>query len=252
MDTFPGLTGTLIVYAISSLYLTGVAWRPAVYAGLLAQTSYMAMRGVELGRLPLVGVHDTMSFLALSTITFGLGTLYAMSNDGADKRDTSLLMRILSLMACIFTAISATQAPKTGYLPPILNTYWFELHVAMSFFSYALFGIAASLGVLFILRGKPSYERLEYKTAFIGYALFSVSMILGGVWAHLAWGTYWLWTPKELWTSLLWIYYSLYLHARLYPSMSGRPAAIMGVTGYGVVLFTYLGVGLLMKSSHSF
>jgi ABC-type transport system involved in cytochrome c biogenesis permease subunit len=247
MDSLP-----VVAYGIAALYLGGMAWRPLAYAGLLTQSAYMIARGIELGRLPLVGVHDTMSFLALSIMAFGLGTLYAMKKDGAGARDISLLLRLLAGMSALFTAIAATQAPKTGYLPPVLNTYWFELHVAISFFSYALFGIAALLGVMFLIRGTASYERLEYKTAFTGYGLFSVSMILGGVWAHLAWGTYWLWTPKELWTSLLWIYYSLYLHARLSPRMAGRPAAVMGVVGYGVVLFTYLGVGLLMKSSHSF
>jgi ABC-type transport system involved in cytochrome c biogenesis permease subunit len=249
MDTLPA---PLLVYGIATLYIGGMAWRPLAYSGLAAQCAYMVMRGLELGRLPLVGVHDTMSFLALSCMAFGLGTLYAMKEDGADEADTRLLMRLLALMAALFTAMAATQQPKSGYLPPVLNTYWFELHVAMSFFSYALFGIAALLGVLFLMRGAAAYERIEYKTAFIGYGLFSISMILGGVWAHLAWGTYWLWTPKELWTSLLWVYYSLYLHARLWPRMAGRPAAVMGVLGYGVVLFTYLGVGLLMKSSHSF
>jgi ABC-type transport system involved in cytochrome c biogenesis permease subunit len=77
-------------------------------------------------------------------------------------------------------------------------------------------------------------------------------MIFGGVWAYLAWGTYWLWTPKELWTVLLWLFYSLYLHARLMGWWTGRPAVVLGIAGFGVVMFTYLGVGLLMKSSHAF
>jgi ABC-type transport system involved in cytochrome c biogenesis permease subunit len=77
-------------------------------------------------------------------------------------------------------------------------------------------------------------------------------MIFGGIWAYLAWGTYWLWTPKELWTVILWLYYSLYLHARLRPWWSGRPISVMSVAGFLIVLFTYLGVSLFMKSSHSF
>jgi ABC-type transport system involved in cytochrome c biogenesis permease subunit len=134
----------------------------------------------------------------------------------------------------------------------VLKTYWFELHVAMSFLSYALFGLAAILGVSYLKRQDAALERLQYKSIFVGYSLFSLSMILGGVWAFLAWGTYWLWTPKELWTSLLWLYYGLYLHARLWQWWAGRPVAVLGIIGFAVVLFTYLGVGLLMKSSHAF
>jgi ABC-type transport system involved in cytochrome c biogenesis permease subunit len=33
---------------------------------------------------------------------------------------------------------------------------------------------------------------------------------------------------------------------------TGRPAVVLGIAGFGVVMFTYLGVGLLMKSSHAF
>jgi ABC-type transport system involved in cytochrome c biogenesis permease subunit len=86
----------------------------------------------------------------------------------------------------------------------------------------------------------------------MGYAFFSISMILGGIWAFYAWGTYWLWTPKELWTTMVWLYYGLYLHARLTGWWTGRPAAWLGITGFAVVMFTYLGVSLLMDSSHSF
>jgi len=86
----------------------------------------------------------------------------------------------------------------------------------------------------------------------MGYCLFTLSMIFGGIWAYLAWGTYWIWTPKELWTAILWVFYSFYLHARLRQWWTGRPMAILGMAGFGVVLFTYLGVSLLMKSSHSF
>jgi ABC-type transport system involved in cytochrome c biogenesis permease subunit len=77
-------------------------------------------------------------------------------------------------------------------------------------------------------------------------------MVFGGIWAYLAWGTYWLWTPKELWTVILWLFYSLYLHARLRQWWQGKPAAALGVLGFIIVMFTYLGVSLFMKSSHTF
>ena len=40
-------------------------------------------------------------------------------------------------------------------------------------------------------------------------------LVAGGIWGYYAWGTYWLWTPKELWTSILWLFYALWLHLRL-------------------------------------
>jgi ABC-type transport system involved in cytochrome c biogenesis permease subunit len=228
-----------------ALYLFGMAGRWPAYAGLVVQAGYLAYRGFVLGRIPLVGVHDTVNFLAASTLAFGI----AVDRAYGSRRG---LLQAVSGVAAFFTAVAMTGAPHAMPLPPVLRTYWFELHVALSFFSYALFGVAAVLGVIYLKSAEPEAERLEYKTVFVGWAFFSISMIFGGVWAFLAWGTYWLWTPKEIWTSILWLYYGLYLHLRYLKGWQGRPAAVMGVVGFGVVLFTYLGVSLLMKSSHSF
>jgi ABC-type transport system involved in cytochrome c biogenesis permease subunit len=137
-------------------------------------------------------------------------------------------------------------------LPPILNTLWFEFHVALAFFAYGLFGIGAILGALFLVRSERALLDLQYRAALVGYSFFSASMVSGGIWGYYAWGTYWLWTPKELWTSILWLFYSLYLHLRLKGSNADRMVAWAGIIGFAVTLFTYLGVSMLMKSSHSF
>jgi ABC-type transport system involved in cytochrome c biogenesis permease subunit len=50
----------------------------------------------------------------------------------------------------------------------------------------------------------------------------------------------------------VWFFYSLYLHARLVKGWTGKPVAWMGIAGFFIVMFTYVGVGLLMKSSHEF
>ena len=236
------MTATAIVFG---LYLFGMATRPAAYAGLAVHVGYLIWRGVMLGRLPLVGVHDTVGFLAASILAFGI----AVDREYGGKRG---FLQATSGIGAFFAAIAMTQKPHSTLLPPVLKTYWFELHVALSFFSYALFALAAVLGVLYLMRGEPEAESLEYKCVFLGWAFFSISMIFGGIWAYYAWGTYWIWTPKELWTSILWLYYTLYLHLRYFRRWQGRPVAALGVAGFGIVLFTYLGVSLLMKSSHSF
>ena len=71
-------------------------------------------------------------------------------------------------------------------------------------------------------------ERNQYRSILLGYVLFSIAMIFGGIWAYLAWGTYWLWTPKELWTTIVWFFYSLYLHARLVRGWTGPKVSLDG------------------------
>lgn len=236
---------SLLAYGAPFCYIFGFFSRPLLYAGFLVQFAYVFGRGVILGRVPLVGIHDTMIFFASSLVAFSI-PFYPLLKEKKEAR------WMLAALASVISAGALLARPHTGPLPPVLNTYWFELHVAFSFFSYALFGLGAILGAIYIREEDAAIEKKQYKAVFMGYLLFSVSMIAGGIWAYLAWGTYWLWTPKELWTSLLWLYYSLYLHLRFMKGWHGRRAAWAGALGFGVVLFTYLGVGLLMKSSHSF
>ncbi len=158
----------------------------------------------------------------------------------------------IALLAASLTIFALFSKPHNTPLPPVLKIIWFELHVVLAFLSYALFGIAAVLGFFFLKEKEKTFEILQYKAILVGYCLFSLSMIFGGIWAYLAWGTYWLWTPKELWTAILWLFYSLYLHARLHQRWMGRPSVLLGVAGFCIVMFTYLGVSLFMKSSHTF
>lgn len=236
----------MFLLAISfALYLFGIIKRPLLYIGLAVQTTYMASRGFQLERLPLVGPHDTLVFLSASIVAFSIPFSIAL------KRHLRFHNGI-AITSAVFSALALISRQHNAPLPPVLKTLWFEAHVVLAFLSYALFGIAAILGILFLKERNNIFEAVQYKAILVGYCLFSLSMIFGGIWAYLAWGTYWLWTPKELWTTILWTYYSLYLHARLRQWWTGAPLAIMAIAGFAVVLFTYLGVSLMMKSSHSF
>jgi ABC-type transport system involved in cytochrome c biogenesis permease subunit len=196
------------------------------------------------GRIPLIGLHDTLGFL-----TFSIGVSYLIAG-WRRKRDTFSFITIPMIL--IFFAGSQAFPVMSGPLPPVLKTLWFELHVILSFVAYALFAIGAIFGILYLYRKEPSAEINQYRSLLLGYVLFSLAMVFGGIWAYLAWGTYWLWTPKELWTTIVWFSYGLYLHARLVRGWMGPRVVWMGIVGFLIVMFTYVGVGLLMKSSHEF
>ncbi len=234
----------LLVLSFGAYLFSLWKW-PIMCAGLLLQGAYIVSRGADLGRLPLVGPHDTLIFMTASIAAFSIPF-------GLNLKEKKGFFSIVSVLLAIFTVLALSFKQYNAPLPPVLKTFWFECHVVLAFMSYALFGIGAVLGYLYLRDRESLFERLQYRAVLIGYCLFSLSMIFGGIWAYLAWGTYWLWTPKELWTSILWGFYSFYLHARLRQWWIEGPIAYLGITGFGVVMFTYLGVSLLMKSSHTF
>ncbi len=230
-----------------ALYLFGGHKRPFFYAALAVELAFLALRGIELGRLPLVGPHDTLVFFSAS-----LALMSVPFSRTAFLRDAKGFSWGMGFLAALFALLALPFPSFAMPLPPILRTLWFELHVALAFFAYALFGIGALLGAQFISRRQRALLDLQYRAGLVGYSFFSASMVSGGIWGYYAWGTYWLWTPKEFWTSILWLFYTLYLHVRLKGPRWDGAVAWGGIAGFGVALFTYLGVSILMKSSHSF
>ena len=205
----------------------------------------VAQSALRYGRIPLLGMRETLGFFALA-----IGGACIISG-WKRKRDLFTYLNVaLVLLLLLGSAVSPAAMP--GPLPPVLNTIWFELHVVLSFLAYALFANGAIFGILALAQNDLSAESSQYRSLLLGYTLFSIAMIFGGIWAYYAWGTYWLWTPKELWTTIVWFFYSLYLHARLVRGWTGPRVIWMGIIGFVIVLFTYAGVGLLMKSSHEF
>lgn len=234
-----------IIFLSVVFYFLGYYRMIFIITGFLLQATYLFSRGMQLGRLPIIGPHDTLFFLSASIVLFAIPLTVKLKN----RRRFLYPMLILSI---VFMLISFLYKPHNIPLTPLLKTFWFEAHIVLSFFSYALFSIAAVLGIIFFFRKGQQIEILQYKIILVGYSLFSAGMIFGGIWAYLAWGTYWLWTPKELWTVILWLFYSLYLHARLRNWWAGKPSVSLGIIGFFIMMFTYLGVSLLMESSHAF
>jgi ABC-type transport system involved in cytochrome c biogenesis permease subunit len=226
------------------LYPLALLWPRLIVPALAIHGAAIASTALRFGRIPLIGPHDTLGFLA-----FSIGAVYAVVGWNR-KRD---LFSFLTIPVIMLLLVGSHLSPSMhGPLPPVLKTIWFELHVFLSFLSYSLFAIGAIFGILFLHRNEQKAEINQYRCLLLGYVLFSIAMIFGGIWAYLAWGTYWLWTPKELWTTIVWFFYSLYLHARLVRGWTGPKVVWMGIIGFAIVLFTYVGVGLLMKSSHEF
>ena len=226
--------------------LIGRGRAAALVPAFLLQAAYLAQHGMILGRLPLLGPHDTLILFAASISLMTLCTGMAPSLKAASgiRSAAGMMSGIVTLAALLFPPLNIP-------LPQILDTLWFELHVVMAFMAYGLFVVCGLTGVARLAGSGRDLHDILYVTALSGWVFFSVSMITGGIWGYYAWGTYWLWTPKELWTSVLWLYYALLLHLRLKGGYD-RLVSLLAAFGIPVMLFTYLGVSMLMKSSHSF
>jgi len=150
-----------------------------------------------------------------------------------------------------FLSIMAIFQGRMDTIDPSMESVWFFAYSIFFIAGFSLFTISAAAGILNIKTGADGFERLQYRTSLFGWLLFSFALVSGSFWFYLTYGTYWLWTAKELWITIVWFYYSFYLHGRMIRGLAGRPSVIIGMAGLPVLLFTYLGVTPILGSPWS-
>jgi len=125
--------------------------------------------------------------------------------------------------------------------------------VVLMFFSLVWF---KGLGLKNLLKPYiPAQNLLDdvtYRMIAIGWPLLTAGIITGAVWANSAWGTYWSWDPKETWSLITWFIYAIYLHSRYVRGWKGTQMAVISSVGFLAVIFTYLGVNLVLSGLHSY
>jgi cytochrome c-type biogenesis protein CcsB len=96
-------------------------------------------------------------------------------------------------------------------------------------------------------------DEISYRAIAIGFPVFTLgALIFAMIWAQIAWSRFWGWDPKEVWALITWLFYSAYLHLRLSRGWQGTRSAWLAVVGFIIVLFTLIGVNLVIAGLHSY
>jgi len=250
-------------------------------AGLIAQGASLGLRWYYSGHVPwndLYGSLSVVSFFAIALfLTFG--ARYRLWFAGPI---------VLAVADGLLAYGQGWNKGLEPLVPSLKNNYWIYYHVPVVLAAYAAFLIGFSTSVLYLLKKSdedriaasggrsvgaavsevavrprllaflqavPSSNVLQvvtYRVIAIGEILLTVGIILGSLWAHDAWGSYWQNDPKELAALACWIWYAAYLHLHTRPSFRGPILAWMCIAGFGVVLFCYFGVNIWISGLHSY
>lgn len=160
--------------------------------------------------------------------------------------------------------VSVMEARAIPHLMPALQSFWMAIHVPMMFIAYSSFAVAFAIGIVYLIQEKeiklkkfsgvaqalPGLEPLDimiYRLVGWGFPILTLGIILGARWAYDAWGRYWGWDAKETWALITWFTYAIYLHMRFVAHWRGRKTVILSMIGFGVVIFTYIGVNYLSQ-----
>ena len=90
----------------------------------------------------------------------------------------------------------------------------FYLHVPVAWVAYLALGLSLIGSIAYLRTRNTKFDLLAEVTAVLGVLFASLTLVLGSIWANVAWGTYWNWDPRETTTLVLWISYAGYLALR--------------------------------------
>ena len=157
---------------------------------------------------------------------------------------------------------------EAAELLPSLKSVWLAIHVTVATLSVGLFAIAASATAIYLVKdalqrsgrrsildrfpAAPAIERLAYSLHIVAFPLWTFTLIAGAIWARQAWGAYWNWDPKEVWTFVIWVVYAAYLHARATSGWSRQSANYIALAGWGCIIINYTVVNVFFVSQHSY
>jgi cytochrome c-type biogenesis protein CcsB len=246
-----------IAYAISKSKRVGDVGYALAVIGALVHLATLVMRSIEVGRAPYGNFYES----ALS-ISFSLMAFYVIGDRFFKVRWIGVIVTPLAFLAALGTA----SLERDIYpLMPALRSYWLTYHVLCGVVAYGAFASAFAASVLYLIKKKwprgrianmvPALEaldRITYRMIAFGLPFQTLLLILGAVWAEEAWGTYWSWDPKETWALITWLVYLAYMHTRIRKGWKGVPTAILSISGFVVVVFTYLGVSFWLVGLHSY
>src|SRR5512135_1620382 len=229
--------------------------------GFLFHTSNIVARYVISGHIPIANLHEASSFFAWCIVLIFLFLEY--------RYKVGLLGSFIMPMVFLVMLSSSMLPRKMEPLSPVLQSYWLGIHTVLAFVGDAAFAMAFGIGVMYLLQEHfvkskhlgglfqrlPSLQILDeinYKLITLGFPLLTLAIITGALWAESAWGSYWRWDPKEVWSLITWFIYAVVLHVRLIAGWRGKRAAILSILGFCAVLFTFFGVNFILQSKHVF
>lgn len=227
--------------------------------GFAGHTLSLAASTLRSGHLPVNDLHGTLTVAGWALV----GAFFVLQ-----ARYRIRILGVFAAPLALVTMAATAVLPTTPAVDrSLFHSFWLVSHIAAIFTGEAALALACGLGILYLLqehaikskirgfffRRLPSLDLLDtagYACIAAGFALLTVGLITGFVYARSVWGRFWSADPKEIWSILTWLIYAALLHQRLTVGWRGRRSAVMAIIGFSLVLFTFLGVNLLLQGHH--
>jgi cytochrome c-type biogenesis protein CcsB len=232
---------------------------------VLAHAGVLLTRGLAAGRVPWGNMYEFVVALSLVGAVTWLVLLVG--------RPSLRLLGLFVTLALVLVLGFAGMVLYTDAAPlvPALNSYWLKIHVSAAALSSGILLVGFVPAALFLVRsgydqGKRRFpypigaklpsadalDRLTLRLHAFAFPIWTFAIICGAIWAEAAWGRYWGWDPKEVWSFISWVAYAAYLHARATPSVKRTVATWFAVAAWGTMLINLYVINFVAVGLHSY
>ena len=235
--------------------------------GFLFHLVAVVSRGIAAGRVPWANMWEFSM-----TGTLIIVGVFLLVNVRYDLRFLGAF--VMGLILILLGIAAVRYYVDVVPLPPALQSYWLVIHVIVAIIATGFFALGFALSGVQLLQARreqltvsaggpklrflatlpPSetLENLDYRVNIVGFILWTFTLMAGSIWAEKAWGRYWGWDTKEVWTFIIWVLYAGYVHARATRGWRGARSAWLAIIGFSAVMFNFGIVNVFFKGLHSY
>ena len=219
-------------------------------------TAALVLRGIAVGHAPWSNLHEVSVAFAAALVLAHLAI--------ARRAPIAGLAPITALLAAGLVGFALSLSDRIDPLVPALQQpVLLTVHVGSAIVAYALAGVAFAAALAELVQ-RASHDQtalvppaataraVGHRAVLLAFPILTLAIVLGSVWANLAWRSYWSNDPKELAAAATWLVFGAYLHVAGRRDRWAALAPWLIVAGFAGVLFTYIGAGLFIVGEHSY
>ncbi len=194
------------------------------------------------------------------SIAFAWGALLVNAYFLRRYRQWTIGVVVLPIALALLLYATTVPSEVEPLVPALQNNLLLTVHVATAMIAYGAFAVGFAAAFLYFLQGgsprrllpkRELLDELSYRATLVGFPFLTLTIVLGAIWADIAWGKYWSWDPKESASLVTWIACCAYLHTRATRGWRGKRAALMLMVVFVATLFTFYG-NLFFGGLHSY
>jgi ABC-type uncharacterized transport system permease subunit len=257
------LTAYIVATALSLTYLVGrreSIWRSAslmTQVGWVCHTVALVVRGVELGRPPLLTLPEAVSLMIWAAVLLELW---------AERQYQVKVLGAFVLPVVLMLGLGLPTGLRVLVLGPSIRSAWIWIHIVLALLGLGALVLNFAGAVMYVLQERQlkgrrpgavyyrlppleTLDRLTYRALTLGFPFLTAGLLLGALWAGAVAGRGLAFDPLTLFSVVMWVVYAVTLSGRVVGAWHGRRAAYFAILGFCALLLS-LGAGALFHGRH--